>query len=177
MKTTQNYFSSEPITNNSITAQQSHDVFGKKIAARLTAGQADIHHDIAERLRISRQMAIAKRKRVAISKTAGAVYGDGGSATLSFDDEGLNWWNRFASFLPLLVLVLGLFAITDMQTTQQAQDSAELDAALLTDALPASAYADPGFAQFLKMNSDAGTKEQIQLKPLYGNSIDRVQEL
>ncbi len=176
MNTLQNTLSSEQNLAKTTTTQP-HDAFGKKVAARLTAGQADIHHDISERLRIARQMAVAKRKRVAMSKTAGAVYGGGGSATMSFDDEGLSWWNRFASFLPLLILVVGLIAIADIQTTQQAQEAAELDADLLTDALPASAYADPGFAQFLKMNADTGTEGQPQLTPLSINQINRVQEI
>ena len=119
MNTLQNTLTSELNIAKTTTAQQTHDVFGQKVTARLTAGQADIHHDISERLRVARQMAVAKRKRVAMSKTAGAVYGGGGSASLSFDDEGISWWNRFASFLPLLVLVAGLIAIADIQTTQQ----------------------------------------------------------
>ena len=177
MNTLQNTLTSEQNLAKTTTAQQTHDAFGQKVAARLTAGQADIHHDISERLRVARQMAVAKRKRVAMSKTAGAVYGGGGSASLSFDDEGISWWNRFASFLPLLILVVGLIAIADIQTTQQAQEAAELDADLLTDALPASAYADPGFAQFLKMNADTGTEGQPQLTPLSINQINRVQEI
>ena len=149
MNTLQNTLSSEQNLTKTTTTQP-HDAFGKKVAARLTSGQADIHHDISERLRIARQMAVAKRKRVAMSKTAGAVYGGGGSATMSF---------------------------ADIQTTQQAQEAAELDADLLTDALPASAYADPGFAQFLKMNADTGTEGQPQLTPLSINQINRVQEI
>ena len=179
MNTLQNTLSSEQIlaktSTATSTAQQTHDAFGQKVAARLTAGQADIHLDITERLRVARQMAVAKRKRVAMSKTAGAVDGGGGTATLSFDDEGISWWNRFASFLPLLILVAGLIAIADIQSTQQAQYAAELDADLLTDALPASAYADPGFAQFLKMNAEVSTLDQPQLSPLSKNEVNRVQ--
>ncbi len=175
MNTLQNTLSSELNIAKTTTAQQTHDAFGKKVAARLNSDEADIHHDISERLRIARQMAVAKRKRVAMSKTAGAVYGGGGSATLSFDDEGMSWWNRFASFLPLLILVVGLIAIADIQSTQQAQYAAELDADLLTDALPASAYADPGFAQFLKMNAEISTLDQPQLSPLSKNEVNRVQ--
>ena len=113
---------------------------------------------------------------MARSKTAGAVYG-GGTASMSFDDEGISWWNRFASLLPLLVLVAGLIAIADIQTTQQAQFAAELDADILTDTLPASAYADPGFAQFLKMNADTAIEDQPQMTPLSTNEINRVQEI
>ena len=177
MNTLQNTLSSEQNLAKATTAQQTHDAFGQKVAARLTAGQVDIHHDISERLRVARQMAVAKRKRVAMSKTAGAVYGGGGSATLSFDDEGISWWNRFASFLPLLVLVAGLIAIADIQTTQQAQFAAELDADILTDTLPASAYVDPGFAQFLKMNAEANSAGQAPLTPLSTNEVSQVQEI
>ena len=84
MNTLQNTLTSEQNLAKTTTAQQTHDAFGQKVAARLTAGQADIHHDISERLRVARQMAVAKCKRVAMSKTAGAVYGGGGSATMSF---------------------------------------------------------------------------------------------
>ena len=177
MNTLQNTLSSEQNLAKTTTAQQTHDVFGQKVTARLTAGQVDIHHDISERLRVARQMAVAKRKRVAMSKTAGAVYGGGGSATLSFDDEGISWWNRFASFLPLLVLIAGLIAIADIQTTQQAQFAAELDADILTDTLPASAYVDPGFAQFLKMNAEANSAGQAPLTPLSTNEVSQVQEI
>ena len=177
MNTLQNTLTSEQNLAKTTTAQQTHDVFGQKVTARLTAGQVDIHHDISERLRVARQMAVAKRKRVAMSKTAGAVYGGGGSATLSFDDEGISWWNRFASFLPLLVLVAGLIAIADIQTTQQAQFAAELDADILTDTLPASAYVDPGFAQFLKMNAEANSAGQAPLTPLSTNEVSQVQEI
>ena len=177
MNTLQNTLTSEQNLAKTTTAQQTHDAFGQKVAARLTAGQADIHHDISERLRVARQRAVAKRKRVAMSKTAGAVYGGGGSASLSFDDEGISWWNRFASFLPLLILVAGLIAIADIQTTQQAQFAAELDADILTDTLPASAYVDPGFAQFLKMNAEASSAGQAPLTPLSTNEVSQVQEI
>jgi hypothetical protein len=37
-----------------------------------------------------------------------------------------------------------------VQNEHRAHEVAEVDAALLTDDLPPSAYADPGFIQFLK---------------------------
>jgi hypothetical protein len=40
--------------------------------------------------------------------------------------------------------------IHSAQTDRRASELAEVDAALLTDDLPPSAYADPGFVQFLK---------------------------
>ena len=55
--------------------------------------------------------------------------------------------------LPLLALVAGLIAISVIQNDNRANELAEIDAALLTDDLPPTAYTDPGFAQFLKSNA------------------------
>jgi hypothetical protein len=73
-------------------------------------------------------------------------------AALGGDEQ--SWWPRLVSIVPLLVLVAGLVAIQVLGTDQIAEDLAELDAAILTDDLPPDAYADPGFAQFLKARLD-----------------------
>ena len=52
--------------------------------------------------------------------------------------------------IPLIALLVGLIAITMVQNDNRAREVAEIDAALLTDDLPPSAYTDPGFVQFLK---------------------------
>lgn len=135
--------------------EQLQDRFGLKVAAQLSLGNATLPHDISERLRVARMQAVVKRKRAQqtqLSK-ASAVYGSDGSATMSFGEEGLNLWNRLASMLPLIVLVVGLVMISLIQNDQRAQDLAEVDAAMLTDYLPPTAYADPGFVQFLQTNT------------------------
>ena len=139
------------------STQLAQDRFGLRVASRLSIGNADLPHDISERLRVARQQAVTNRKRsqlVSVTKSATAVYGSGGSATMSFDDEGMNLWNRLASFLPLIALVVGLIAISVIQNDQRANELAEVDSALLVDDLPPAAYADAGFAQFLKLHAD-----------------------
>lgn len=128
------------------------DRYALKLAARLSAGSTDLPHDISERLRIARQQAVSRRKVLKVSqvRTASSVASSGNTATLSFNDEGLNLWSRLASALPLITLVVGLVAITVIQNDDRANEVAEVDAALLTDDLPPSAYADPGFLQYLK---------------------------
>ena len=133
------------------------DRFGLRIAARLSSGNTELPHDISERLRVARQQAVTQRKRTQLAsstKAATAVYGSGGSASMSFDDEGLNLWNRLASFLPLIALVVGLISIAVIQNDLRANELAEVDSALLVDDLPPAAYADAGFAQFLKLHAD-----------------------
>jgi hypothetical protein len=75
----------------------------------------------------------------------------GSTATLAAD-EHVSWWNRIASVLPIIALVAGLVLIHMIQNERRANEVAEVDAALLTDDLPPSAYADPGFIQFLKQS-------------------------
>ena len=54
------------------------------------------------------------------------------------------------SLLPLLALIAGLVLIQSEHVRRQVAAVAEVDADLLLDDLPPSAYSDPGFVEFLK---------------------------
>lgn len=125
--------------------------FGLKTASYLSAGTVTLPHDISERLRSARVQAVSKRK-ITNTQTASGVVNSGGSAALTWGStsEGLSWWSRIGSVLPLVALVLGLLAINSFQRDNRIQELAEVDAALLTDDLPPAAFADAGFVQFLK---------------------------
>ena len=124
--------------------------FALKATSYLSAGTADLPYDISERLRAARVQAVSKRK-IAKTQTAASVVNAGGSAALTWGtDDGLNWWSRIGSVLPLVALVVGLLTINSIQSDNRAQEIAEVDAALLIDELPPAAFADPGFVQFLK---------------------------
>jgi len=126
------------------------DRFGLKTASYLSAGATDLPRDISERLRAARVQAIAKRK-VEKVQTSGNVINVGGSAARAWGSEdGMNWWARIGSAVPLIALVVGLMAISSIQNDNRAQEVAEVDVALLTDELPPAAFEDPGFIQFLK---------------------------
>ena len=103
----------------------------------------------SERLRAARARAVAARALSA--QTATQTVTQNGVAMLHGGDEGLNAWNRIASFLPLIALVAGLATIKNFVDDDRANQLAEVDSALLADDLPPSAYADPGFLQFLKL--------------------------
>ena len=124
------------------------DRLGLKAASYLSAGAADLPHDISERLRVARLQAISKRKIVRLEPAA-QVVGSGGVATLGWGG-GVSWWARIGSVVPLIALVVGLLVINSIQNDNRAREVAEVDAALLTDELPPAAFADPGFVQFLK---------------------------
>ncbi len=137
------------MNSNQLTA--SHDRFGQQIAARLSASSGELPYEVSERLRAGRMQALAKRKRMVGLRTAAVVSASGGAAALSAD-EHVSLWARIASVLPILALVAGLVLIYSIQNERRANEVAEVDAALLTDDLPPSAYADPGFIQFLKQS-------------------------
>ena len=132
-----------------LTQSQLQDRFGRQVAARLAAGTAEIPYNVTERLRAARVQAVARRKQAQL-RTASSVVASGGAAALTFGDDGQSLWNRIASALPLIALAAGLILIHTIENDRRASEVAEVDAALLTDDLPPSAYADPGFVQFLK---------------------------
>jgi len=137
-------------TTHQQDAHPASDRFGRQVAARLSLGTAELPYEITERLRAARVQAMAHRKLVSAQKATAVVASGGGTATLGFGDEGVSWWNRVASALPILVLAAGLVAIHVVQNDRRASELAEVDAAILTDDLPPAAYTDPGFSQFLK---------------------------
>lgn len=132
------------------------DAFARRLTARLSEGNASLPYDITERLRAARMQALAQRKRPAVQsarQTAAATHvsSQGSTSTLSgWGSEGGNWWRALVSAVPLTALVVGLVFINMAQDETVATEIAEVDAALLTDDLPPSAYADPGFLQYLK---------------------------
>lgn len=133
-------------TSNEFALRQ-QDEFGRAVAARLSSGTGELPHHVIERLRVARQQAVSRRKLELQPARLGV---SAGQASLGDGDEGLSLWQRIAAVLPLVALVAGLVAIDVIQKDRRANEVAEVDAALLTDDLPPSAYADPGFVQFLK---------------------------
>ncbi|NQW94220.1 MAG: DUF3619 family protein [Polaromonas sp.] len=126
--------------------------FALKATSYLSTGTADLPHDVSERLRVARMQAVAKRK-ITKTQTAGNAVNMGGSAAMTWgSSDGLGWWGRIGSVMPLIALVVGMLTINSVQNDNRAQEVAEVDAALLTDDLPPAAFSDPGFVQFLKTN-------------------------
>lgn len=127
--------------------------FGLKVAASLSEANDTLPHDISERLRVARDQAMlrarsARAAQVQLApKTVQNTVQMG--ATLALGGGPSPRWLKFASVLPLLMLVLGLALIQQSQWYQQINASAEVDTALLSDHLPPAAYSDPGFTEFL----------------------------
>ena len=132
--------------------QIEQDRLGLHIAARLSDATQELPRDISERLRASRVQALSKRK-ISATKTATSIALSGGAGALTFGNERFSGWDRIASVVTLLALVVGLIAINMIQNENRANEIAEIDTALLMDDLPPIAYADDGFAHFLKQST------------------------
>ena len=130
------------------TADQ--ELWGRTLAAQLDVASQDLGHDIGERRRVARQMALKTRPMPQrLLRHSLALQANG---TLSGQpDEDLSLWRILTSALPLLALVSGLMFIQALQQDLAETDIASLDSALLLDELPPDAYTDPGFVQFLKI--------------------------
>lgn len=148
-------------------AQALIDGYASKITAALTEQANALPHDFSERLRASRVRAVSQRKREvelafnhqSASHAATNVQAVGGAASLGgsasfgggfFSGGDGGFWNRLGSILPLIGLVAGLWFVIGDQDDSRINEIALVDAALLSDDLPPAAYADPGFAQFIK---------------------------
>ena len=127
------------------------DQVGRAISRRLNEHAAELPHDITERLRVARMQALSQRKPEPIRIFVPHLATPGGPG-MGNSDEGLNLWSRFASVLPIIILLLGLATIHIFQNENRAKEIAQLDAELLIDDLPPAAYTDPGFLIFLKSN-------------------------
>jgi hypothetical protein len=129
--------------------------FGLRIGALLNEQAQRTPHDVSERLRVAREQAVARARATRLasaSATAPAdmVVGRGRSATLGRQPS---WLFRFASVMPLIVLVAGLIAIDEWHDREQIEAAADVDTALLADDLPPDAYSDAGFVEFLKQDA------------------------
>jgi hypothetical protein len=129
-----------------------------RMTARLTDLTADLPQDLSERLRFAREQALQRARVARTAPAAESVAVANGAATLSLGrgDGGSRsgWWVQLAAVVPLVALVGGLVLIQQWHNNNQISAAAEIDASLLADDLPPSAYSDPGFVEFLKAPRD-----------------------
>lgn len=138
---------SKPHSRWTDSAAHAEQAFGARVIAGLGGSIPAVDAHIERRLSAARWQAVEAGQRVRRLKALEAQ-----PAVISYGSAaGLTpWWARLAAFMPVVALTLGLICIDRFSLTQRIEAAAEVDAALLSDDLPPSAYADPGFAEFLK---------------------------
>ncbi len=148
-----------PLTFSSSSAglEAVQNRFALRVAARLNEHAHALAPDLSERLRFARERALqgARTARQAATAQAGVSFGTNGTAILGGGpSSGPTWWIKLGSALPLIALVAGLVLIQRWHVNAQISTAAEIDASLLADDLPPTAYGDAGFVEFLKVPRD-----------------------
>lgn len=128
--------------------------FAYKVKLALDANLDNISDDTAQSLAAARRVALARKKKgatVRVQQTAfaGAL---GGGGHMSF--ERPSWLSRLGVAVPLLAGVLLFAGIYQHEHAKRITELADIDAAVLSDELPLSAYLDHGFNAYLAEKSD-----------------------
>jgi len=106
-----------------------------------------------ERLASARKIALSKKKsgsplhRPALENRLAVSTG-------GFFRDPLPWLARMGLVLPVIVLIAGLTGIYQVEQQRRISETAEIDAGVLSDELPLSAYLDHGFNAFLADRGD-----------------------
>jgi hypothetical protein len=128
--------------------------FAYKVRHALNAQLDELPAATTDRLAAARKAAMARKKahapalvaqRAAQPSPAG-LFGLFGAAS-SFNFSALG---RAGAIIPLLALVAGLAGVYQYEEDRRIAELAELDAAVLSDELPLTAYLDHGFNQYLE---------------------------
>lgn len=118
--------------------------FAYKVRHALNAKLDELPASTADRLANARKLAIARKKAHAPARVAQRKLAGNFGALFS-----LSLLGRAGVVIPLLALVAGLTGVYQYEQERRIEEIAELDAAVLSDELPLTAYLDHGFNAYL----------------------------
>jgi hypothetical protein len=122
--------------------------FAYRVRHALNEKLDELPASTTDRLAAARKAAMARKKPhvpVRVTQSELATAGAGG-----FFSHPFGWLGRMSVAIPLLVLVGGMVGLYQYEQQQRINELAELDAAVLSDELPLSAYLDHGFNTYLE---------------------------
>jgi hypothetical protein len=122
-----------------------------KIRHALNDNLDNLPASTTDRLAAARAQALARKKADAPVRAAS-------QRRASFDLGSLfsmQWVARAAVVAPLLAMVAGMVGVYQYEREQHVAEVAELDAAVLSDDLPLTAYTDHGFNAYLAQQQQA----------------------
>ena len=122
--------------------------FAYKVRHALNESADNVSASTAERLFSARKIALSRKKpesRLRAFVPRLALAGEAGR----FFDSSSAWLGRVGVAIPLVAVVLGLTSIYQYEQQRRIKDLADIDAAVLSDELPLSAYLDHGFNGYL----------------------------
>ncbi len=107
----------------------------------------------AERLASARNIALSRKKKnspLHILAPQGKLAGQVGS----FFDEPISWLGKLGIAAPLLLGIILFVGLYQYEQQQRISETADIDAAVLSDELPLSAYLDHGFNAYLAKRAE-----------------------
>lgn len=125
-----------------------------KLRHALDQSASDLPTKTTERLVSARNIALSRKKQESAVHVVSPQVAHAGHSVGSSSPKRFAWIGRMSLAIPLAALVFGLMGIYQFEQHQQILESAEIDAAVLTDDLPLSAYLDNGFGAFLAKGED-----------------------
>lgn len=125
-----------------------------KLRHALDESASQLPTKTAERLASARNIALSRKKLDSAVHVVAPQATFAGHAAGSSSSNRFAWIGRMGLAIPLAALVFGLMGIYQFEQRQQIIESAAIDAEVLTDDLPLSAYLDNGFGAFLAKGED-----------------------
>ncbi|MGV8899636.1 MAG: DUF3619 family protein [Burkholderiaceae bacterium] len=133
------------------TKESREQIFATKIRHALDQNLENLPDNAVSRLASARSIALSRKKKnvpVLAPVTQAALAGYGTHRSLGLHAP-FTWLRRIGLVMPVIVLLGGLAAIYEFEQQQHIADTADIDAAILTDELPPAAYLDHGFTAYL----------------------------
>lgn len=127
--------------------------FAYKVRHALNEQLENLPAPTAERLASSRKIALSHKKNgnpLHVRLTQAALATPVGN----FIDGQLSWLTKIGVAMPLLIGTLVFVGLYQYEQQVRIAETAEIDAAVLSDDLPLSAYVDGGFNAYLAKQGD-----------------------
>jgi hypothetical protein len=128
--------------------------FAYKVRHALNENLDTLPTTTTDRLASARKIALSRKKNdvplrvLAPRRTLSGPVGN-------FFNEPLSWVGRLVGVaIPLIVVAVGLVGIYQAEQQQRIKETADIDAAVLSDELPLTAYLDHGFNAYLAKRVD-----------------------
>lgn len=126
--------------------------FTRQVRHALNDSLPAIPPHYSERLAAARQLALSRKKQPAFSRLHAFLPKFSFAGHPSFGAEWAS--SRLWLMISLVSLLIGLTMIYDISLHQHIHETADIDAMVLTDELPLTAYLDEGFNSYLDQKEE-----------------------
>jgi hypothetical protein len=126
--------------------------FTRQVRRALNDNLHSIPPHYSERLAAARQFALSRKKQPAFSRLHALLPKPGLAGNMGSASEWAS--SRLWLMISLISLLIGLTMIYDLSLHRHIHETAEIDAMVLSDELPLTAYLDEGFNSYLDQKEE-----------------------